>query len=214
MVKKIVIFPIIVCLFSSCASNPQKYFTHNLNEGRCEEAIKHLPAEGRSVLDETQTAAGTMASYTLTGLAYGVDVTVFLVGGIAVGAIICSPIIALEISANSSGNMSVECFGKAVSAPLVKKVFPNELMGKKVYRDTEKWRCPDLTEFSQNLRSVASCYENKNDQVNLEKALVQLDLLKENKFQNNCINENEKNMIIDQYDTISKKLESLRKVAY
>lgn len=212
MVKKIKIsiFPIIVCLLSSCASNSQKYFYHNLKEGRCEEAVKHLPAEGRSVLDETQTAAGTMASYTLTGLAYGADVTVFLVGGVAVSAVICSPIIALEISGKSSGNISVECFGKAISSPLVKKAFSNDSMGKKVYRNTEKWRCPDLTEFSQNLRSIASCYENKNDQVNLEKALVQLDLLKEKNFQDNCIDESEKSMILDQYDNIHKKI-SLRK---
>lgn len=209
MVKRIIIFSINICLLSSCASKPQKHFEHNLSEGHCEEAIIDLPAKEKSLLEETQTAAGTMASYTLTGLAYGVDVTVFLVGGVVVTAVICSPVIAAEIAAGSSGNVSAQCLGNVVSAPLVKKIIPKELIGKKVYTNTEKWRCPDLTDFSKNLRSVASCYENKNDKLNLEKALVQLDLIKNENFQKNCVDEEEKKMISIQYDNINKKIEKL-----
>ncbi len=197
-----------MALLSSCASNPQKNFDQYVSEGKCEEAIKNLPSDGKTIFDETQAITGAVASYTLSGLAYGAEITIYLVGGVAVSAVICSPIIMLEASANSTGNISGHCFGSVMST-VAKGRMSDELLGKKIYRNTESWRCPDLSEFSRNLRIVASCYESKNDLVNLEKASSQLALLKEQNFQNNCIDENEREMITAQHESIHKKIAEL-----
>lgn len=196
-------------LVTSCASQPQKQFDTILTEGRCEEAMNNLPADRIDLIEETQTAAGKVASYTFTGLAYGAEVTVKLVGGIGVPVIICSPVMLLEASLKANGNFSVECMSVVMKVPVFKKTMSKESIGKKIYNQTEKWRCPDLSQLSQNLRSVASCYEDKNDQVNLEKALTQLDVLKENQFQDNCIDEDEKILIKDQYEKIQDKLKKV-----
>lgn len=205
MLKKIFLLLLTVFFFVSC-STQQKKFENSLAKGDCEDAIKNIPSSSSSsLLKQTKQISGTVASYVLTGLTYGTEVTVYITGGVAGGLVICSPILIAEGASHSKGQASGDCFGY-VSDIMIRQGAGKELFGKKVYNKTSNWRCPDLTDFSEGLRSVVSCYENKNDRENLEKAKAQLDIIRNLDFQESCVNDQERNEILNQYERIEKKL--------
>ena len=205
IIKKTFLF----LLIASC-STQQKKFESSIEKGDCADAIKNIPSSSSStLLKKTKQVSGTMASYVLTGLTYGTEVTVYVTGGIAGGMLICSPLIVAENVSNTRGIASDSCF-RIVSGMLLDKTFGKELMGEKVYKNTNNWRCPDLTDFSEGLRSVVSCYENKNDIENLEKAKEQLKIIRNEEFQESCIDDKERKEILGQYERIENKLDLMK----
>jgi hypothetical protein len=74
----------------SCSTQQQK-FKNAINNGQCEEAIKNIPNGTSSLLlKKTKHISGTIASYLVTGVTYGTEVTVYVTGGIASGIVVCS----------------------------------------------------------------------------------------------------------------------------
>lgn len=194
----------ILFLCISCSTAPQKNFHDYLIGGQCESAVKNLPDKTASVMNQTKYVSGTIASYALTGLTYGTEVTMYLVGGVVGGLVICTPAITADVAMKSSGQFTVECL--KLAGNVLTKVKPKEMFGEKVYDKTRNWRCPDLTDFSKNLRSIASCYEDKNTRVDLKKSIEQLDIIRNQDFQENCIGDEERIEILNQYDRIIKKI--------
>lgn len=202
---------LLVSILASCASSPQKKFDQALTQDKCEEAVEYLPSSKQSLLDATQVTAGSIASYTLSGLAYGADATLYVVGGLVVPATICSPVILVEAYAGSTGQASIECFGRVLGSSIVKDLSPKEMLGKQVYKGTESWRCADFSDFSSSLREVVSCYEKREELESLEKGLTQLTPLLDVNFQNNCVSENERALILNQHNELLKKIEVAKK---
>lgn len=193
-------------LLVGCSSTQKKNFQTSLEGGQCEEAINYIPSSTSSLIfKQTKFISGSAASYILTGLTYGTEFTVYITGGIAGGVVICSPLIAIESVAGSNGSASSQCLGSVTQA-IMKSSKNSGYIGKQVYNDTSNWRCPDLTDFSTGLRSVASCYEKKNDLENLEKAKEKLEIVRSKEFQESCINDYERLEISKQYDDIKKKI--------
>lgn len=195
-----------LCFLISCSTNQQRKFESALNNGKCEEALENIPKnDSSSFLKSTKQISGSIASYTLTGLTYGTEVSVYIVGGIAGNLVVCSPVIAAEVSTKSNGSFSAECF-RFVSERLFRGISDEDLYGKKVFDKTASWRCPDLTDISVGLRAVASCYEDKDNVEGFRKAKEQLELIRNEDFQSLCVNNDERMKIEEQYNRIQNKL--------
>ncbi len=209
------ILTVILFFTSACSTIPEKDFNYQVKNGKCEEAVKNVPDSSLSSLfKSTKNITGTAASYVLTGLTYGSEVTFYVVGGITAGLAVCSPIIALEVSGKTSGSASTECF-KVVTHGISSSEFgKGKYLGGKVYDKTSSWRCPDLSDFSKSLREIATCYEQKNDVENLEKARAQLDIIRNQDFQESCVDDEERAEILKQYEEIEKKILAKKKTAW
>ncbi|MBC7712323.1 MAG: hypothetical protein H7177_03235 [Rhizobacter sp.] len=202
---------LILFICCSCSTMKHKDFTALVENGKCEEALKNVPDSSISnFIKQTKRVSGAAASYALTGITYGGEVTFVVVGGIVVGLAICSPLIAAETAAKGSGNISGECFVAAEKVLNKHSDGTKEFYGKKIFDKTSNWRCPDLSDFSQNLREVATCYENKKDYTSLEKAVEQLDIIRNTEFQEECVDDSERTEITKQYSNIMLKLKPLR----
>jgi hypothetical protein len=203
MIKNLLALFLFMALFS-CSTQEHK-FNNAINSGQCEDAIKNIPSSTSSLLlKKTKHISGTIASYLVTGVTYGTEVTVYVTGGIVGGIVVCSPFIMLEGAAKSHGDASVRCIGEVSGNIMSGNKFGK--FGEKVYDGTGPWRCPDLTDLSEGLRRVATCYEAKNNKENLLKAKEQLDIIRNHEFESACVNDQERAEIIKQYDRIDKKL--------
>ena len=199
-----------LCFVVTSCSTQQQKFNNAIANGQCEEAIQNIPRSTSSLLlKKTKHISGTIASYLVTGVTYGTEVTVYVTGGIVGGIVVCSPLIAIEGAGNGNGHASGECI-RTVGEGIWRSGWGMGKLGEKVYDGTGPWRCPDLTDLSEGLRSVATCYEAKNNKENLLKAKEQLEIIRKHEFESACVNDQERAEIIKQYDGIIKKIGVLK----
>lgn len=196
------LFFCIIILLVSCAHNdPEKTYLKpsTLEKDSCLEVLKKSKRDpATKVFDETKEGIGTGVSYLLTGAGYATDFVFIVVGGIAVGITICSPLIALEAGHNGSGNASGECIGKVTGTYI--EHFPFNL-GHSTYKNTEKMRCPEVDHISKALRKVAACYTKKKS---FQKAKQQLDFIKDDRVLAKCTSVKEKANINNELYALSR----------
>lgn len=118
--------------------------------------------------------AGSAASVTLSAMGYVGD-TLVVFGGLGVGIIVCSPVIAIESAANSVGSASSECVGSVTGGVLKSR----QTYGSNIYDTTQSWRDHKHTKAAASFRHVAQCYERQGSLDNLHKAIELLSLVRE-----------------------------------
>ena len=165
---KIVLLSIVL---ASCSSlKNEDAFNQHIANKECEEAlIENQPSSSMEILSTTAQGTGTAASYLLTGLGYTTDIIVQFGGGIAVGVIICSPLIAVELGSKSDGRASAKCMSEIGGSMIEAGSFMK--LGQTSYKKTKKWRCPNYDKLSQGFRKVARCYYEKGE---INKSRLQL----------------------------------------
>lgn len=156
--------------------------------------LKELEDSKRDSIDQVFDVVvnGTQSgvSYLLSGAGYTTDFVIVAVGGLAVGVVICSPIIALEGSLRGSGRASGECVGN-VSGNIWKE-FPEKGIGGTLYESTESLRCPEVDYISKGLRNVSSCYKSKGMD---NYALEQVQAIESDPVLKKCSSETEKEKV-------------------
>jgi len=137
----------------------KKYFETDEN---IFESIQRVSTEG----------AGHIISYTLVGGAYGGEIAVRFIGGIAVGVIVCSPVLLVEGSLPGSGQASGRCIGE-VGGHIVGD--DDLKWGNSTYKETEGLRCPEVNHISQGVRRIAQCHlDNKEYQQSYDQLMTLL----------------------------------------
>lgn len=161
-------------------------FNRHLDNEQCDRALlSNKPSASMKVID----AVGTSASYTVSGLGYASDLIITVGAGVIIGVTLCSPLIIAEGAARSSGHISGQCFAEIAGAGMQNSFFN---LGDSTYKNTAKWRCPNMDVLSQGLRKVASCYEKKGQ---VDKSIEQLNKARYSKEFFDCISVTEKKIL-------------------
>lgn len=180
-----------MCMLLVSCSTPQKKFDNFVRAGQCTEAIDYIKGSYRkNILNHMQSSVANTSSYVLSGLGYGADVLVVITGGAVVGAAICAPIIAMEVSSNGNGRVSAECIDLAFKLMDNNKVEYSSL-GKKAYEATDNWRCPAKGYFLENILDVTECYINNGSRSSLAKARRQIDTVHGNRIFSSCMSKDQ-----------------------
>jgi len=178
---------------ASCSSlKNEDAFNQHLANKECEQAlIENQPSSSMEILSTTAQGTGTAASYLLTGLGYTTDIIVQFGGGIAVGVIVCSPIIVLETSGvGSEGRASAQCLAE-VGGTIVEGADFMKL-GKTSHKKTKKWRCPNYDKLSEGFRKVARCYYDKGE---INKSRLQLQQVRNDREFYQCLSSDEQGLL-------------------
>ena len=184
----------IAFITNSCAHQRGTRFESALKDGRCDEALENIPENDENIkfVGRANRAAGTALSYAATGAGYTADVVLIVVGGVLITAVVCAPLflaVAASSSAGVNSNAGLSCF------PVNLKEIPIPTLGEDTYKNTEEWRCPDLTALSRSVRKVASCHETKGTLEDKKNAQITLSSLNSNKKFMNCIVKSERDGI-------------------
>jgi hypothetical protein len=161
----------------SCTANMKDKVIRDSNDGFCDRAITVFEkyATGEKAWQTTKKISGTMASGAITGAVMVTETLIYAAPGIAVGAILCSPVIALEVAAHSSGRASGDCIVRFVGASAAHFGNTREAsVSRDVWEMTKPWRMASYDELSQMLRSVAQCYAVRATPEDLSTAEKQL----------------------------------------
>lgn len=187
-------------IFTLSCTHTKKDFNGLIENGRCDEALTKVPENDPLVklsLNGKQ-AMGTVASYTMVGATYTVEVLWDILGGTVMFVGLCGPMIAAAtLSAGSGSSEPLFCIpGKfnALSAPP---------LGRRALKSTAAMRCPDLRSLSASLRKVSSCYESKKDKESISKAMKNLVALKTSTEFYRCLPTEEQQAVNDQLDRLS-----------
>jgi hypothetical protein len=174
----------------SCSSKSKVDFDKNLQQTQCEEALETVP-ENQSIYklnDKIEKTTGTVLSYSFTGAAYTAQVVWDVTVGVAAVTIMCAPTIALSMAAKGeAGKLNPYC----LSGDLKPLLSPP--LGKNTYKNTESWRCSEVTPVSQSIRKVARCFSNRGTKENFTKALNTLEAVANSGAFYSCLPTNELN---------------------
>ncbi|MBI2522683.1 MAG: hypothetical protein HYV97_19840 [Bdellovibrio sp.] len=178
-------FVIGLCIFCiACSTNREKeLLSRTLTQGNCVQAFEqHYQGKITRTLNQTKQLMGTTASYLLSGVGYSTDIILTFAGGVAVGAILCSPAIAIDMATKGDGSLSGECLRAMMQGMDIRE--PITAFGEKSYKSTRGWRCPKIDYFSEGLRHVSRCYKEQGE---YDKAIMQLKFIREQPFFVECL---------------------------
>lgn len=195
------VFLLSILFMVSCSIERQTIEDHDhLYENNS--CIKEYFEVEESTIEQVQrvasTTTGTSISYVLIGSAYTGEFLLKVVGGIGVGVIICSPVIAVEGALRGGGNASGECIGR-VGGEFIDTKYE---FSKKVDEETAELRCDQYDHISSGLRRIASCLMKEE---NYKDALSQINVIKEDKIYK-CLSDKEKDKLDDMLEEINRSL--------
>lgn len=175
----------LLCLavfFSSCTMNVRDKVIRHADSGCCEQAIAVFEKNAiqEKIWQKAKMISGTTISGTMTGAVLVTETTIYVVPGVAMGVIICSPIIALEASSHSHGYNSGQCVAM-VTAEITEKIVPQKelWLSSKIWEKTQTWRIESYDKLSEMLRNIAQCYAARAMPDDLMTAEMQLLSIKE-----------------------------------
>ncbi len=108
---------------------------------------------------QAQSGAGTVVSATASGATAVGETVVYVGGGIAFGTLVCSPIIAMEIAAESDGLASTECvsrIGLTTAFGLAEE--HGYVYTREVWNSTRDWRLQSYDDLAVFRIDGAECY--------------------------------------------------------
>ena len=141
-------------------------------------------AENYKIHKKIVEGASHLVSYTFSGVGFMADSIVFLSTGVASPVVICSPLYPIAGRAARGLEVIIRCWayiGGEVYGAVSK--FLGGSLGKKVYKSTQKMRCPDVKWFKETLNEIAVCYKNNGD---LDKYKSQLKVINTNSLLTSC----------------------------
>jgi hypothetical protein len=145
----------------SRAADPGERFS----DARCEADYERY-AEARDLSRLSQkgkSLAGTTASYAAAGTLAITETLLYTTGGIALGALVCSPIIAIEAASDTGGSASVECVVRIGSYAMIALAQESEYsMTQGVWRATEGLRLESYDDLAAFLLDSAECRIERN----------------------------------------------------
>jgi hypothetical protein len=185
-VRYLFIIPLII----SCSTNriqKKDIYYNDLGENVCINSyVESEETELEQISRVSEETLSTGASYLVTGVGYASDIVISVVGSVAIGVTICSPIIMAEGVVRGSGDASAACIERAGN-----DIFGDILddgLGKNAHSNTASWRCSDVDHISKGLRRVASCLESKGER---DKSLKQLKAILGTEKIKDCLSDRE-----------------------
>ena len=191
------------------STNTKHSFDELLASGACSEAGENIPAENdlkRRVLNRTEQAGGSILSYAFTGASYTAEVLWDLTAGTVMFVALCGPTLAVMVAAQDSshnpatGSLPVVCLPGKIGA------LSSPPLGRDAYEATKNLRCPVVTELSQSLRKIATCYENKHNPADLQKSLTTLQSIENSGNFYECLPMDERNFVTRERVRVEKLL--------
>lgn len=180
-IRRILALPCLVLTFY-CSSTE----TRNSNEldrlltQNCEESLAEFESRRDSSVfrEETASMAGNITSIALTGGAAVTETIVYISGGIALGAVICSPIIALEVAADGRGDAGLQCVVQ-IGAEASRVIFQEAdySVSKQVWDSTESFRVKSYDQLAVYILDSVECHLERGTPQDLEAAAAQLNAL-------------------------------------
>jgi hypothetical protein len=180
---------------AACAHAPAPEFSQRIRQGRCEDAVSFLHAHPRGppVESRLKQVITVPLSYVLTGVGYTAEAAVVVGGGIVLSGVVCAPVLALEVTARGTGEMSGECLSLMLGTVFADASLPG--VGRGIHELTEGWRCADMSPISEDLRAIANCYAWRGGDGDLEKARQQLEVLARSESLLRCVSKEERSAV-------------------
>lgn len=148
---------------------------------RCEADYERY-AESRdfSRLSEvSKSMVGTTASYAVAGSIAITETLLYTTGGIAIGALVCSPIIAIEAASESNGHASIECVVRIGSYATIALAEDSEYsLTQGVWRATEGMRLESYDNLAAYLLDSVECRLERDAPGDRDQAARQLQSLR------------------------------------
>jgi hypothetical protein len=197
----------ILSFTSSCAHKDK--FISDLSSDKCEDALTHIPENQKvyKIQSISQQAAGSLISYSFTGVAYTVQILWNITAGGVAGIFLCAPDIALNLAQTKNSNMSNPSGPTCFPANIRPILSPS--LGKSAYENTENLRCPPLEGLSQSIRKVAQCFAARKTHADYQKAISILKSVSDSGSFYSCLPESEMQSHIEALKTYNDSLNSL-----
>ncbi len=149
---------------------------------RCESDYARY-AESREISQlgqKSKSLAGTTASYAAAGSVAVTETILYTTGGIALGALVCSPIFAIEAASESDNHASIECVVRIGSYAMTALIADAEYsLTQNVWQATEGMRVESYDQLAAYLLDSAECRIERNGPGDREQALRQLRALRD-----------------------------------
>jgi hypothetical protein len=163
-------------LAAGCAHAPRPAVARATGDLRCEDAARTVAARSRTrPLDDLRRSATLPFSLAASGAGWVTDGALVVSAGVAVGGLVCAPILALEAAAKSDGSATARCF-VWVGGTFIEGT-PAPGIGRGLYRATRSWRCPDFVQLAREVTAVAACYGARDAPGDRDLALLHLEQL-------------------------------------
>lgn len=172
----------IILLLPSCAARVKDQVIRDAGDGRCEQAIAVFEKNATKEMAwrKTKQIGGATASGAVTGVVAVTETAIYILPGVAVGVIVCSPVIVLEVAARGHGHASARCMTVMGITSLAAFAGNEEnWMANRIWKSTESWRLESYDDLSRMLRSISRCYADRNTPEALQTARKQLQSIRE-----------------------------------
>ena len=167
----------LILTLSACAARVKDQVIRDAAAGQCEQAVAAFEktATKEMVWQKTKQIGGATASGAATGVVAVTETAIYILPGVAVGVIVCSPVIALEVAARGHGHASARCI-TVLGLTSLATFAGNEdnWIANRIWKSTESWRLESYDELSRMLRGIARCYAGRNTPEALQTAEKQV----------------------------------------
>jgi len=158
----------------------------------CEHKLKSAFQVGSNpdLVGHVKQVSGKVVSYAWTGANYTAEFLWDVTSGILVLAALCGPVLAAQ--AASSGyahSQPLQCLPGRVD------VLVSPRLGEKAYRDSAPLRCPDLSDFSSQLKEVLACIPEELNSEERQRIRLSLRNLMNSGEMFSCLDEDVKSKI-------------------
>jgi len=172
----------LLLMMSACAARVKDQVIRDAGEGRCEQAIAVFEKNATKEMawQKTKQIGGATASGAVTGVVAVTETAIYILPGVAVGLIVCSPVIAVEVAAKGHGHASARCMTVMGISSLAAFTGNEEnWIANRIWKSTESWRLESYDDLSRMLRNIALCYAHRNTPEALQTAQKQLQSARE-----------------------------------
>lgn len=201
-------FLVIFLLIASC-SHKNADFKKRIQDKKCELAVLTIPEFKRTkIKPDLEKYPRATGGYVLRNSNHGVDLTYFVLEGIALPVVACKPVILLGKEQPLDMPAQERCYTKVHDLSRVFGRYGADLnLGVQIYEKSESWKCPDFTRSVMQLEEVSSCYERRGD---VDKARDQLLSIIDPRSFGGCLPKYVEREVSDKLINLEKKLRRLK----
>lgn len=193
---------VIVFVVTQSCTHTQKSFEEKVQADRCEEALESMPEHDPMVklINTSEQAAGTVASYAFVGASYTAEVLWNVTGGTVMILAMCAPGMVASVMANGNGTVAGHlCFPGSVGSM---SAFAAPPLGRQAKKSSKHLQCPNIEGLNQSMRAVASCYEARGTDEDLKKAKKTLQSIRNSSDFYECLSKDEKEKTLKQLEEL------------
>lgn len=179
VVYNIVLLSCVAAIVACNSDRRKRQLDSNCNASFTEYERRKAPEK---LKQESKSLAGNVTSYTVGAGVILTETLLYIGGGVVIGALICSPILAVEAAAESDSGVGIECVIRVGSQAASIIIQENEYsLSKKFWESTESIRIKSYDQLVVHLLDSVECRTRSGKPRDIQIARKQLKALKKDK---------------------------------